>query len=88
MEHRTFDTLNASPVKFSETDMWMGIIPASADGKEPRRMGYTREPRAIEFRPEGVEFNVYAPDAGSVEVSGTRNTRMGEEKRPLHWSDL
>ena len=84
MGKQKFDTLNASPLNFSETDLWMGMLPASPDGKQPRRMGYTREPRAIEFRPEGVEFNVYAPDAETVEVSGTRNTRMGEERRPLH----
>ena len=68
MDHGKFDTLNASPVNFSETDLWMGMIPASADGKQPRRMGYTGA-QSHQFQTEGVEFNVYAPDASSVEVS-------------------
>lgn len=84
MDQKKYDTLNAGPLNFAETEMWMGMIPASPDGKIPRRMAYVRQLRAIEFREEGVEFNVYAPDACSVEVSGTRNTRLGEEKHALH----
>ena len=57
MEKNKYDTLNASPLNFAETEMWMGIIPASPDGKLPRRMAYVRQLRAIEFRDGGVEFN-------------------------------
>ena len=78
-----YETLNSGPLNFSETDMWMTMFPESPDGKIPRHMGYSRKPRAIEFRNDGVEFNVYAPEAHSVEVGGTHITRWGEEKHPL-----
>jgi len=82
-KNKKYYTLNASPLNFAMTEMWMGMIPGSPDGKVRARMAYTRQLRAIEYRENGVEFNVYAPDAKTVEVSGTRGTRWGEEKHAL-----
>ena len=80
---KKYYTLNASPVNFAMTEMWMGTIPGSADGSVRPRMCYMRRPRAIEFREDGVEFNVYAPNAKTVEISGTQGTLWGQEKHAL-----
>ena len=72
---------NASPVSFAMPEMGMGIIPATATS--PQRMCYKRIPRAVEYRPDGVEINVYAPDAKTVEIAGTRVTRWGPAKHAL-----
>ncbi len=84
MENKKYMTLNASPLEFAMSEMWAGRIPGSPDGKTPPRMGHIRRRRAVEYRDGGVEFNVYAPDAQTVEVSGTQMTRMGQEKHALH----
>ena len=71
---------NSSPLSFAMPEMQMKLVSNPETG---RRMYYSRVRRAIEFVDGGVEFNVYAPDAKTVEVSGTQMTTMGQEKRPL-----
>jgi len=83
MDKKKYYAVNSSPLSFAMPGMMMEIIPAAPDGSAPQKMCYRRRPRAIEFRENGVEFNVYAPGAKSVEVSGTQGTLWGQEKHPL-----
>ena len=67
---------------FSMPEMTMRMN-RQPDGTLVPAFVFDRTPKAIEFREDGVEFNVYAPGAKTVEVSGTEGTLWGEEKHPL-----
>ncbi len=78
--------LNASAVNFAINEVGMGARMddvLGGNGGRPKIL-YVRRPRAIEFLPDGgVQFNVNAPDARTVEVGGRPGTLWGAEKHPL-----
>ena len=77
-----YSAINSSALSFAMPDMAMRMNKLP-DGTMTAAYVFYRAPKAIEFRENGVEFNVFAPDAKTVEVSGTEMTRWGEERHPL-----
>ena len=82
MEDQKLWFRNTSPLSFSQPLLGMKME-TQPDGSRKAMYVFERQPRAIELKEEGVEFNVYAPGAKTVEVAGTEMTRWGEERHPL-----
>ena len=78
--------MNASAVNFAMNEMVMGMKMDDLLGGTASRpkMVYQRAPRTIEYTEDGgVQFNVRAPEAKTVEVGGRPGTLWGAEKHPL-----
>jgi len=82
MDEKKLFATNSSALSFSMPTMAMRMNKAP-DGTLVPAFIFEKSPRAFEFREDGIEFNVYAPGAKTVEVSGTEGTRWGQEKHPL-----
>ena len=83
MTDRKFDVINSSPLCYTLPEMSMKME-TGPDGRTVPAFVFERARRAVEIRDDlSVEFNVYAPGAKTVEVTGTEGTRWGEEKHPL-----
>ena len=82
MEDQKLWFRNSSPLSFSQPVMGMQMK-RQPDGSLRPAFVFERQPRAVELTGEGVVFNVYAPDAKTVEVAGTAQTRWGEERHAL-----
>ena len=78
--------LNASAINFAMNEMQMGMKMDDVLGGTAGRpkMVYQRGPRAIEYLADGgIQFNVRAPEAKTVEVGGRPGTLWGAEKHAL-----
>jgi len=86
VQNKKFRALNASAINFNINEMGMGVkMDDVLGGKSERpKMVYMRKPRTVELLDDGgVQFNVFAPNAESVEVGGRSGTTWGTEKHPL-----
>jgi len=82
-KNRKYDVVNSSPLCYTQPKMGL-FLKKMPDGSMGHAFPFERRRDAIVCHEDGsVEFNVYAPDAKTVEVAGTEGTRWGEEKHPL-----
>ena len=82
-QDRKYDVINSSPLLYTLPD-W-AVQRKKPDGTVPSVFTFARQRRAIEFLADGaIEFNVFAPGAKTVEISGTEMTGWGQEKHALH----
>lgn len=89
---KNYDTYNASPLNFNLPEMGTGLSRAFRDAMrnfDPKKdkmpkMCYKRMPRAVEILSDGgVQFNVYEPDAKTVEVAGLQGSTWGDKRHVL-----